>query len=215
MNTKIEALAQVKAVLTDCLRKHGHTNGSRADIRASLAFLAQQEARKCYESCDTLFNRAKAAEDELNALKSQPSQQEVRVATALSDAIERITRGAIEQLKHDLNKVPAFFNSVNKDVRETLSIAHVNILNLPAMIDSIKRDHEIITQAVSALKSAPISKQEPSTGTLYQELLYAVAQKFPGESRHETALRYIREREARSTVAGVAMQAEQKQEPKT
>lgn len=29
----------------------------------------------------------------------------------------------------------------------------------------------------------------------YDELLYAVGQKFPGESRHETALRYIRERE--------------------
>lgn len=26
----------------------------------------------------------------------------------------------------------------------------------------------------------------------YSELLYGVAQKFPGESRHETALRYIR-----------------------
>ena len=32
----------------------------------------------------------------------------------------------------------------------------------------------------------------------YNELLYAVAQKFPGESRHETALRYIREREQRA-----------------
>jgi hypothetical protein len=29
----------------------------------------------------------------------------------------------------------------------------------------------------------------------YYELLYAVAQKFPGESRHQTALRYIRQRE--------------------
>ena len=29
----------------------------------------------------------------------------------------------------------------------------------------------------------------------YHELLFAVAQKFPNESRHETALRYIRERE--------------------
>ena len=30
---------------------------------------------------------------------------------------------------------------------------------------------------------------------LYLELIYAVATKYPGESRHETALRYIRERE--------------------
>ncbi|MDQ3273777.1 MAG: hypothetical protein M3Q39_01775, partial [Actinomycetota bacterium] len=29
----------------------------------------------------------------------------------------------------------------------------------------------------------------------YSELLLAVANKYPGESRHETALRYIRERE--------------------
>jgi len=33
---------------------------------------------------------------------------------------------------------------------------------------------------------------------LYHELLYAVARKFPFESRHETALRYIREAEERA-----------------
>jgi hypothetical protein len=31
--------------------------------------------------------------------------------------------------------------------------------------------------------------------TLYFELLYAVASKHPGETRHQTALRYIRQRE--------------------
>ena len=40
---------------------------------------------------------------------------------------------------------------------------------------------------------------QPSTGVdykaLYRELLYAVASKYPGESRHDTALRYIRDRE--------------------
>jgi len=29
----------------------------------------------------------------------------------------------------------------------------------------------------------------------YQELLYAVESKYPGESRHDTVLRYIRDRE--------------------
>jgi hypothetical protein len=29
----------------------------------------------------------------------------------------------------------------------------------------------------------------------YEELLYAVARKFPGETRHQTALRYIQEAE--------------------
>jgi hypothetical protein len=35
----------------------------------------------------------------------------------------------------------------------------------------------------------------------YYELVMEVARKFDGESRHETALRYIREREASSTEA--------------
>lgn len=29
----------------------------------------------------------------------------------------------------------------------------------------------------------------------YEELIYAVVKKFPGETRHQTALRYIKERE--------------------
>ena len=33
------------------------------------------------------------------------------------------------------------------------------------------------------------------TAKKYNEILYAVARKFPGESRHETALRYIRQAE--------------------
>ena len=41
----------------------------------------------------------------------------------------------------------------------------------------------------------------------YGQLLYAVARKFPGESRHETALRYIREAEARATEPGQAKSA--------
>lgn len=36
----------------------------------------------------------------------------------------------------------------------------------------------------------------------YNELILAVAQVFPGETRHQTALRYIREREEQSTKAG-------------
>lgn len=35
---------------------------------------------------------------------------------------------------------------------------------------------------------------------LYDDLIYAVARKFEGEPRHETALRYIREREAASGI---------------
>ena len=46
---------------------------------------------------------------------------------------------------------------------------------------------------------------QPAISQLYNELLMAVAQKFPGESRHETALRYIRSVE-RNSNCGVAKQ---------
>jgi hypothetical protein len=36
----------------------------------------------------------------------------------------------------------------------------------------------------------------------YYELIYAVANKYPNESRHETALRYIKEREEISDISG-------------
>lgn len=42
---------------------------------------------------------------------------------------------------------------------------------------------------------------------LYNELLMAVASKYPGEDRHDTALRYIQEREA-SEGGGPAQEAE-------
>lgn len=47
-----------------------------------------------------------------------------------------------------------------------------------------------------------------SNHPLYDELIYAVERKFPGESRHETALRYIREAERRATEGEAAKAAE-------
>ena len=44
----------------------------------------------------------------------------------------------------------------------------------------------------------------------YMELLSAVERKFPGESRHETALRYIREREMRPISASQAVDSKAK-----
>ena len=55
--------------------------------------------------------------------------------------------------------------------------------------------------------SAPVSAQPPrDVSELYHELLYAVARKFPGESRHETALRYIRDTEERVSRSGSCRQ---------
>lgn len=41
-----------------------------------------------------------------------------------------------------------------------------------------------------------LEQAQPSRRALYEELLMAVQKKFDGETRHETALRYIRERES-------------------
>ena len=47
----------------------------------------------------------------------------------------------------------------------------------------------------------------PEVEKLYHELLYAVIRKFPGESRHETALRYIMEAENRGSQGSVGSRA--------
>jgi hypothetical protein len=54
--------------------------------------------------------------------------------------------------------------------------------------------------ALSATNSEAVSELEKR----YHELLFAVGKKYEGEDRHETALRYIREREADRQVAGGA-----------
>ena len=46
-----------------------------------------------------------------------------------------------------------------------------------------------------AIRLAPSAIGDTDYKALYMELLYAVANKWPEESRHQTALRYIRERE--------------------
>jgi len=61
---------------------------------------------------------------------------------------------------------------------------------LPEQIDELRALESFLAQAqadVEALRNK------------YSEILYGVATKHPGESRHETALRYILERENRSS----------------
>jgi hypothetical protein len=43
-----------------------------------------------------------------------------------------------------------------------------------------------------------VPDHEPDYKSLYFELLFAVGHKHPGESRHQTALRYIRQAEQQS-----------------
>jgi hypothetical protein len=50
---------------------------------------------------------------------------------------------------------------------------------------------------VMCREDLPVSAEAGIVADLYNELLYAVESKYPGESRHDTALRYIRDRETR------------------
>lgn len=53
-------------------------------------------------------------------------------------------------------------------------------------------------------------EEKEKLGDLYQELLVAVANKYDGETRHDTALRYIRERESQCSGPGIAALAQEK-----
>jgi gas vesicle protein len=57
-----------------------------------------------------------------------------------------------------------------------------------------KRRATLRREALIELEDECIDR-DASIASLYNELLYEVTEKFPGESRHATALRYIREAE--------------------
>ena len=58
-------------------------------------------------------------------------------------------------------------------------------------------------RAMLAAAPTPPNTEDLNKLELYGELLYAVANKFPGESRHQTALRYIRNAEKGSDNAAM------------
>jgi len=68
---------------------------------------------------------------------------------------------------------------------------HHNVVDLNLTYDLAVAIPHFIDQALAALKSM----EGPSLSMKYNELVFAVATKYEGETRHETALRYIRERE--------------------
>jgi len=65
-------------------------------------------------------------------------------------------------------------------------------------------DLEMAESVIAArdLKIDELTDEIEQTTKLYNELLFAVAQKWPGETRHNTALRYIQERENASSLCG-------------
>ena len=83
------------------------------------------------------------------------------------------------------------------DMRVSSAISMARMVanaRLIAAAPALARDN-IAKDAIIEAQSATIERLE----TQYHELLYAVEKKHPNETRHETALRYITEREARSS----------------
>lgn len=63
--------------------------------------------------------------------------------------------------------------------------------------DMYAQEVELLVQDGLADEIAALEQRLAEAERLHKELLMGVARKFPGETRHETALRYIKERESR------------------
>ncbi len=61
--------------------------------------------------------------------------------------------------------------------------------------------------AIKGEQVAELMAENESLRKKYNDLIYQVATKFPNETRHDTARRYIREREDRSLLEGTVDQA--------
>jgi hypothetical protein len=73
-------------------------------------------------------------------------------------------------------------------------------------------DHVFLDRALKGKGASQGVDGEQDYKALYYELLYAVGNKYPGETRHQTALRYIRYMESPPTIAA-ASPDEQKGRP--
>ncbi len=94
----------------------------------------------------------------------------------------RVVSNAAETLPQRIRSEPDLVMSI------------VNLLEaINVRISEIKPD----PKTLAALATGEISDAMVEKAKLYDELIYAVATKYEGEPRHETALRYIREREDR------------------
>ena len=78
---------------------------------------------------------------------------------------------------------------------------------LRAELESVKRDYAGMCQVVRDRDAELERVKAIRFKELYYELLYSVGNKFPNETRHQTALRYIRNAENKSDSAGKAAQS--------
>lgn len=67
---------------------------------------------------------------------------------------------------------------------------------LHGVVGLLRDDGEWVRFSEASAALAALVQQRDEARSLHQELMFQVGQKCPGETRHETAKRYLREREA-------------------
>ena len=67
--------------------------------------------------------------------------------------------------------------------------------------DEVFARSDAMTQHTEFLDAHKVCREQNDVKRKYYQLIFAVEQKYLGESRHDTALRYIKEREESSKIA--------------
>ena len=121
-----------------------------------------------------------------------------------------ISERVILAVRHLTRYEPWIYGPYIDRLRAGQIAAQVKVADLrdhltPACPDSLRPRYEaalaLLGAALPVVGDAPRCEWREK----YHELLFAVGKKHPGESRHETALRYIQEAERPSTVAASAV----------
>jgi len=108
-------------------------------------------------------------------------------------------RDAERKARKDAQSSLATLSAQYRDTQNLLSAGHRALERAEEERDTALRGYE---------KFELIEQRAEAAEAKYKELLYAVGSKWPNETRHQTALRYIRERENRGHSDGnTAMQA--------
>jgi len=111
----------------------------------------------------------------------------------IGDELKPLT---IDDLRRQVSELQGLISSSTTNLAE--------VVRLRADLDGARRDRDDLIPLYDLWKAQwhelneknkELKAQHDRLVASYNELLYAVAQKHPNESRHDTALRYLREHE--------------------
>lgn len=156
-----------------------------------------ERARKYESEHDTLQN---VIGNQHELLEKQKAELE-RVRKELDNLVIDIVTAASEDVANSSTVVRVVSN-VRKDRDALAAELEEYRLRLAGVLIAAEGGNGCPNDAIDAIRTCPTIKsvmdlreQADRFKWEYHELLYAVANKYDGETRHQTALRYIRERE--------------------